>query len=82
MVAVAGYVTYEALQNNLKPRTVTIYGIACVYEDDVAHMMKLQLDFKRRKTDLTKFNSKEKISIGQQVANAIQLLQSHTDINK
>ena len=82
MVAVAGYVTYKALQNNSKPRTVTIYGISCVYEDNDAHLMKLQLDFERRKSNLTKFESKEKISIGQQVANAIQLLRSHTDNNE
>ena len=45
MVAVAGFVTYKALMKNLKPRTVTIFGVGCVYEGDGAHLMKLQLDF-------------------------------------
>uniref|UniRef100_A0A1X7UNZ6 Uncharacterized protein n=1 Tax=Amphimedon queenslandica TaxID=400682 RepID=A0A1X7UNZ6_AMPQE len=79
MVAVAGFVTYQALKKNLKPRTVTIYGIGCVYKEDVAQILKLQLDLQRRRSDLTKFENKE--NIGQQVANAIQLLRNHTDNN-
>uniref|UniRef100_A0A1X7TS52 Uncharacterized protein n=1 Tax=Amphimedon queenslandica TaxID=400682 RepID=A0A1X7TS52_AMPQE len=57
MVAVAGFVTYQAIKKKLKPRIVTIYGIGCIYEEDVAQILKLQLDFQRRRSHVTKFKN-------------------------
>ena len=77
MVAVAGYVTHEALKKNLKPRRVTIYGVGCIYQANRAFLRKLCFNFEERSTDFYNLGKKEEI--GKQFALAVQLLRTHKD---